>query len=108
MTDEIKLNEKLVSERGLSEEDVFVIKALHKKLNIVASDPESYHDPVNVITSIETVLQVLWGFPTLKRFHRYWSTIKGCTCPTMDSRELYGTGLKWRNGDCPWHDLGKK
>ena len=108
MTDEIKLNEKLVSERGLSEEDVFVIKALHKKLNIVARDPESYYDPVNVITSIETVLQVMWGFPTLKRFHRYWSNIKGCTCAGMDSSELFGTGLVWRDRGCPWHGVKNK
>lgn len=107
MTDEIKLNEELVRERGLSEGDVFVIKALHKKLNIVSSDPDSYHDPVNVITSIETVLQVMWGFPTDNNYHSYWTSIKGCLCPKLDNLDCRGTGRRYYNMECPWHSVGQ-
>lgn len=104
---EVILNEKLIDSKKLSEEDVLVIKALHKKLDLVANNPEDFYKPVEVISSLETALQVMWGFPTMKRFHSHWHRIKGCSCAGMDSSELFGTGLFWKNGSCPWHGQNK-
>ena len=103
MAEVIKLNENLVKEKNLSEEDILVIKALHKKLDVVLNNPEDFHSPVDVVSSLETTLQVMWGFPTMKRFHSHWHRIKGCSCAGMDSNELFGTGLVWRDRGCPWH-----
>ena len=99
----VLLNQHLIEKNNISQQAQDKMQCVYKELDHVLSSPEDYPDPVGLIEEIEFELQELWGFTPSNKYHRYWHKIKGCYCDGMDSDEMLGTGLRWRNTNCPWH-----
>lgn len=102
----IKLNKNLLIEQGVNHKAEDAIKTIHKVLQDVLNNTESYGKHTNVVSLVEHLeytLQCLWNFPLDKKFHRYWLEVDGCECPKMDNMDLIGTGYKVYNNECPYH-----
>ena len=54
------------------------------------------------LEQLEYDLQSNWNFPPNSAYHRYQKDLIGCTCSTMDTKDL-PAGLKWVNNDCKYH-----
>ena len=52
--------------------------------------------------ALEFEQQGLWNFPRDASFHFFWA-FPGCTCPKLDNRDRWGTGMGIRSHDCPIH-----
>ena len=83
------------------------LEFIYKEMTMVLNHPELYEDPVQHVEALEYSMQILWGFTPDNKHHTYWLKIKGCTCPYHDNMELIGTGKRYYNGDCPFHDDNK-
>jgi hypothetical protein len=110
-----KLNERLVTRLGVSDENLEEIKRLHwhklalfddmvtnESSEVVLRNKKLYESYVYAIEQIEFKLQELWGFTQNRDFH-YWFDVPLCTCPKMDNRERYGTPYRIISGDCKLH-----
>lgn len=84
------------------------IKDLHGAKMVIFEQMErdsgknlKYYD--GVVTEIEFDLQLAWGFPMDKRFHRFWERPQ-CTCPKLDNEDRYlsSTGYYYTS-NCPVH-----
>lgn len=103
---EIKLNDNLLFDQGVKPKAEGAIKAIHKVLQDVLNDPESYGNPSNVVSLIEHLeytLQSLWNFTLDNKFHSYWFEVDGCLCPKVDNKERAGSGYFVYNMECPFH-----
>jgi hypothetical protein len=96
---------------GVSEVKKEMMIEIYSNLWSVLKRPDMFastgDDAVIQVRSLEYILQTLWGFERDARYHRYHFEIKGCTCPYMDNREVYGTVLEYHNDDCPFHGNNK-
>lgn len=106
---EAMINQRLVKQKGLSNERVAAITELHKQANAILLRP--YHNGesevvLELLTAIEYSLQLLWGFPTDKAYHHYSFQLEGCKCPYDHDRD-FGKRSKWIRSDCPWHGTPK-
>ena len=102
----VVLNRALIERQGVSPEHVEAIKAVTIQLNCLLKHPNSYGEPKHVarlIESYEYVLQGLWNFEQNPDYHTYWNKVEGCTCPQMDNEGMMGTGMRWKNDECPFH-----
>jgi len=64
---------------------------------------EEKKDLISVVELIEFNLQEALGFPKNRNYHKYWKYLKGCTCPKLDNKELFGTDYRIYLANCPWH-----
>lgn len=73
------------------------------KIHIIQQRPlfycETYKDAVECIESLETTLQLLWGFTYDKNYQTYRFSFKDCTCPKVD----VGTGTFIYDKSCLVH-----
>lgn len=101
------INKTLADQQKLSEREIIAIEEIQRHLKAFLARPTMYvkeEDAPDVVTAFELVLQCCWKFPLVKRFHRYQTDLKGCTCPVMDNRELIGVSEgRWVTSDCPYH-----
>lgn len=57
---------------------------------------------LEILEDIEFKLQILWGFPEDRNYHRFWD-IQSCTCPKIDNEDNYPEGPYTYSGGCPVH-----
>lgn len=96
-------NDHLARERGCDLEELQeTYIALRKVLENPLGDG-THADAVEVVEILENELQNLWGFEPDPKYHSYWHEVEGCTCGSMDSRDMFGTGLRAINLACPFH-----
>lgn len=102
----MSINMKLAEARGLDENTITAIESVHSLLVSVLNHPEKFDKPsevVEVVESVEFTLQLLWGFPTNRNYHKWWNRVKGCSCPRMDNDDMIGSEYKIYNSGCPYH-----
>lgn len=101
------INLDLAAKMNLTQDEITAIEVLHKKLDAFLKRPTFYveaKDVAGVIESLETSLQLCWGFPLDKDFHRYWNKVVGCKCKAwIDNAEYLGTPFRMINPTCPFH-----
>jgi len=106
-----KINPALAKQQNLSEAEIAAFELVSDRLSVFLRRPEMYASPeeaVAIVEGFEYVLQSLLKFPLSKDYHKYWKDIKGCTCPKMDNRDAYGTGIRYIRSDCCWHGKENK
>ena len=95
-----QVNLPLARQRDLSEGTITAIQTIMDKINIIHKRPlyyfQTYKDAVECVESLETTLQLLWGFPYDKNYQTYRFGFKECSCPKMDNRDRVGTGSLFR------------
>ncbi len=103
-----QINLSLAKERGLSGNTITAIQTVMDKIHIIRQRPlyycETYKDSVECVESLETTLQLLWGFPYDKNYQTYRFGFKDCTCQKMDNRERVGTGTFVYDKGCVVHE----
>ena len=103
-----RINDRLIESKGIDDITLREIIRIHEhKLVIYAcieneSNIEVLPTYAKILTYYETLLQMLWGFPDNKKFHRFWNTPR-CTCPKLDNEDRYPNGYYIRNLECPLH-----
>ena len=105
----LRLNQRLITQKGLDKEEVDKIKELHvERIRIedqmsATDDPSEIKRLFNAWTTGQYLLQSLWGFPEDINYHPSHRLSK-CTCgATMDNDERLGTPYKVVSHDCPIH-----
>ncbi len=102
-----QINLSLAKERGLSEDTITSIQTVMDKIHIIHQRPlyycETYKDSVECVESLETTLQLLWGFHYDKNYQTYRFGFRECTCPKMDNRERVGKGAFVYDKSCVVH-----
>lgn len=105
---DIKLNDRLLQEQGISFECAEAIRVLHHKLGLYLEEPltyfESYEAACRQVEHIEFVLQDLWNFKPNEAFHSYWNKFKDCECAHVDNQDLWGSGMRSMSSSCPVHE----
>lgn len=102
----MEFNRTLAKARKCNES---ALEGVYQKLGEILRQPfvhcQSPQEAVKVVEGVEYTLQLLWGFSVDKNFHNYWHSLKGCTCPKLDNREL--SGVKWNiyDTECPHHGV---
>lgn len=103
-----KINIELARHKQLSDDTITSIETIMDKINIIHQRPlyyfESYNDTVKVVESLETTLQLLWGFQYKPDYQSYRFGFKDCTCPKMDNQDSNGTGIFYYNKNCVIHE----
>ena len=102
------INLELAKQRNLSENAITAIEAIHEGLHKFLLRPTMYAKAENcaeIVHGVEYTLQMLWGFPADRKFHRYEFDLEGCLCNAyMDNRERIGyTETRIYNTNCPFH-----
>lgn len=108
----IHLNDELIRQQKLNEEDVGNIVELHYKRTKLFNKARTLN-PINdnfklrflgeYLKYLEYCLQQKWKFPLDEDYHSYWYVIPHCTCPKIDNKDVWGTGIKYINSECPIH-----
>ena len=103
-----KINLELARHKELSDDTITAIQTIMEKIDIIHQRPlyyfETYNDVVKAVESLETTLQLLWGFPYNPNYQTYRFGFKDCTCPKMDNLESNGTGYFYYKETCPVHN----
>ena len=103
------LNPLLAVKRKLTVEDLKSLKKVHRKrLKLFQAIKEEedigkLHQLANQIDEIEFELQDGWNHPRNVKHHSWWCRLPKCRCGSMDNRDMYTTGLRSINGNCPLH-----
>lgn len=102
------LNSALILSRGLTADDVRLLKQLHvqkstcfQKMHKTKSVNE-LKELAHEVECIEFALQKTWGFAQDKNYHE-WYLVPKCSCPKMDNAERRGTPYGVISGDCLIH-----
>ena len=102
-----QINLSLARQRDLSEDTITAIQTIMDKIYIIHNRPlyyfQTYKDAVKCVESLETTLQLLWGFPYDKNYQTYRFGFKECSCPKMDNAERVGTGGFYYDRGCVVH-----
>ena len=100
-------NRDLAQRKGISDEQLATINDVGNLLMQVCKRPlmfGNYKEVVRIVESLETTLQMLWGFSYNPKYHYYQFEIIGCVCPQQDNLERIGdTDTRIVNGNCPFH-----
>lgn len=102
----MSINMKLAEAKGLDKDTIVAIETVHNRLTQILNRPTYYGEPeeiVKIVEGIEYTLQLLWGFPLDRNFHKWWNRIKDCKCPMMDNDDMFGSEYRIYNSDCPYH-----
>jgi len=103
-----KINDTFARSRDLSEGTVTAIQTIMDRIYIIHKRPlyyfQTYKDAVECVESLETTLQLLWGFPYDKKYQTYKFGFKECTCPKVDNAEKVGTGIFVYSEGCIVHN----
>lgn len=110
----VNLNEQLLKSRNVSEENEQRLIRKHEMLMEVFDlmnqlNPDETDDLlelkeyVKIVESIETLLQISWGFTVDEKFHSWWYRVPHCNCPKMDNDDYVGHKYRIYNGDCKLH-----
>lgn len=103
----LRINLSLARQRDLSEDTITAIQTIMDRIHIIHNRPlfycETYKDAVECVESLETTLQLLWGFTYDKNYQTYRFSFKDCNCPKMDNRERVGTGEFIYDKSCVVH-----
>ena len=111
----MSINMGLAASRNLSVETIIKIEQLHDTRGTVhkairsatlAQSKEVVYALASSLPSIETALQVLWGFPTDINYYRFWE-VPCCICPRMDNEDSYPSGYYVINSQCWLHGDSK-
>ena len=104
---EYRINKDLAVRKGLSPEQINAIEQVGHELLGVCTRPLRYgnhKEVVKIVESMETTLQMLWGFSYSPKHHKYQYEISGCKCCRMDNLERVGhTETRVVNSACPFH-----
>lgn len=104
------VNLPLARRQNLDTLTILTIDQIHCRLKQILTRPLHFvgdeKQAVDLVESLEYTLQMLWGFPIDKKYHKYWHLIKGCTCPNMDNAELVGSGRRIIEENCKFHGRG--
>lgn len=102
-----RINLSLARQRDLSEGTITAIQTIMDRIHTIHNRSlyycETYKDAVECVQSLETTLQLLWGFPYDKNYQTYRFGFKDCTCPKIDNRERLGTGTFIYDKGCVVH-----
>ncbi len=102
-----KVNDSFARSRDLSESTISAIQTIMDKIHIIQQRSlfycETYKDAVECVESLETTLQLLWGFPYDKNYQTYRFGFKDCNCPKVDNAERLGTGAFIYDKGCVVH-----
>ena len=103
-----RINLSLARQRDLSEGTITAIQTIMDRIHIIHNRPlyycETYKDAVECVQSLETTLQLLWGFPYDKNYQTYRCGFKECTCPKVDNAERVGMGEFVYDRGCVVHE----
>ena len=108
----ITLNRDLIKSQN-AHENLEDLKRLHKLKMVIetvmenkeiksTADVDYLKEGDRILTSVEFMLQELWGFSRSDKFHRFWERPK-CACPKMDNDDRYPTGIYVISGACILH-----
>ena len=101
------ISHRLVIQKGLTQEQVDVIKQLHvEKLDIFelmksCTDIAQLRNYAELVTAVEFDLQDAWGFERNLAYHRFWELPK-CACPKLDNYDA-SPHMSYMSGDCLIH-----
>ena len=105
----VRLNERLIIQKGLSEAEVEQILRLHEykltirgKMKALPPNNPKIRAYAKELEQLEFLLQEAWKFPRDANFHRFWE-MPHCTCPKMDNEDAYPSGYYVKNLSCPVH-----
>lgn len=108
----LRLNARLVMQKGLTQEQLEIIKQLHVERLTIEECMESAASNTHLKylfeewTQNQFALQRVWGFPEDINFHPS-HRLPGCTCGAMmDNDERLGTPYRVITQGCPIHDVG--
>jgi len=105
----LRLNQRLITQQGLTQEQVDKIKELHMERLSIEKQLEEAHrvEDIKAIfgywTDCEYRLQDAWGFPRDANWHPSHH-LPHCVCPKMDNDDAIGTGYFVRVQGCAIHD----
>jgi len=108
------LNPALAKKQGLTDENIDRLRELHCEMTelfeiMKMSDPENppsetfFSDCVNLIESIEFLMQREWGFTQDANFHSWWFKAPHCNCPMLDNQDRVGSNSRVISQICPLH-----
>ena len=104
-----RLNAGLAVRQGVSDEALAALVTSHQLKHMLFEAAEkSLDQPLKLkllaalFQALEFEQQALWNFPRDANFHFFWA-FPGCTCPKIDNRERWGTGMAIRSDACPIH-----
>ncbi len=109
---EATLNRDLI-EKQKAHKNIEGLKHLHKIRMMVETTMEAQKvdntedirylkEGDQALSSIDFMLQHLWGFQMNDKFHRFWERPR-CGCPKMDNDDRYPTGVYVIGGQCILH-----
>lgn len=103
---QFRLNARLVAQKGLSNEDVEMIKGLHLVRLVIEESMETAEFTLKELYSDwlenQRQLQKAWKFTLDDNYIRFWE-VPQCSCPKMDNEDAYPTGYYTVNCSCPVH-----
>lgn len=105
----VRLNERLILQKNLSESEVEQILRLHEyrltiraKMRALPSDNPKVKAYAKDLEQIEFLLQDAWKFERNINYHKFWEA-PHCTCPKMDNEDAWPSGYYVKALDCPVH-----
>lgn len=105
-------NKELAEQRGLSEEQMWLLDEYYMFLDNLLLYPWAYtntgQEAVEMVQEVEADLQSIWGFDINPNMWHYEFVLKGCKCPLLDNREKIGTPYRIYNTKCPFHGKNRE
>lgn len=105
-----KLNSRLVSQRGLEQDEVDALKETHvAKEQLFAqmadcTEPQEIRKLAADNQDIEFSQQAMWRFDLSPHFH-YWWLVPHCSCPKLDNKDEHGTSMIYVDSECIVHGV---
>lgn len=103
-----KLNSRLISERGLEQDEVDALKETHiAKEELFAQmadckEPEKLRQFAAENQDIEFSQQAIWRFDLNPQYH-YWWLVPQCSCPNLNNKDAHGSSINHVSSDCIIH-----
>jgi len=90
------------------EDDQAAIRVLAKRLSMFLKRPLMYTSEENVaaiVEGLEYSMQSVLHLPLDRNYHKYWWRVSGCSCPSLDNQDRWGTPYRVIAVDCPYHNI---
>ena len=105
------LNESLLDEQQVSKEAESRILLLHTLLHdvkslleLTPSDSKVLKHYVDMVRSIEFIMQLEWNFEADADCHAHWFQVPHCKCPKLDNLDRIGHIYNVYSADCKLHN----
>ena len=103
------INLALVRKQGITDDAAYKIMSLqqtrymlHEAMKECSWNKNTLRQFPVLLETIETELQVLWGFEQNINYYRFWD-VPGCSCAKLDSEDNFPYGPYCLNRGCNVH-----